>query len=314
MDLKQLTTFMQVAELGSLSKASDRLRIAQPALSRQIRLLEEDLKVTLFTRHGRGMVPTHAGEMLRERAGGILRQIEETRADLSLEAGAVRGQVILGVPPTVGDVLATRLIERFLQRYPEVRLRVVTAFSGYLLDWLHSSEIDIAVLYGAEQGANIRFTPLLVENLYFVTQGPAPRGQHAAIPFAELSRQTLILPGPQHGLRMLIEKEAGQKGLALTIPVEVDALQVLKGLVIAGIGGTVLPMPAVHQEVAEGRLAAFSVVEPHLSRKLVIARPMGRKASLAVQRFQELLQREVAAMVEEGVWEGKLLGGLHAPA
>ena len=314
MDLRQLTTFMQVAELGSLSKASDRLRIAQPALSRQIRLLEEDLKVTLFTRHGRGMVLTHAGEMLRERAGGILRQIEETRADLSLEAGAVRGQVILGVPPTVGDVLATRLIERFLQRYPQVRLRVVTAFSGYLLDWLHSSEIDIAVLYGTEQGANIRFTPLLVENLYFVTQGGAAAGQHAAIPFAELSRQKLILPGPQHGLRILIEKEAERKGLPLTIPVEVDALQVLKGLVDAGIGGTVLPMPAVHQEVLAGRLAVFSVVEPHLSRKLVIARPMGRKASLAVQRFQELLQQEVAAMVEAGVWEGKLLGGLRDPA
>ena len=314
MDLKQLTTFMQVAELGSLSKASDRLRIVQPALSRQIRMLEEELKVTLFSRHGRGMVLTHAGEMLRERAASILRQVEETRADLSLEAGSVRGQVILGVPPTVGDVLATRLIQRFLQCYPEVRLRVVTAFSGYLLDWLHSSEIDIAVLYGTEQGANIRFTPLLVENLYFITQGQATRGQHAAISFAELSEQKLILPGPQHGLRILIENEAARKGLNLTIPVEVDALQVLKGLVAAGIGGTVLPMPAVHQEVLEGKLAACWVVDPHLSRKLVIARPMGRKASLAVQRFQELLQREVAAMVEEGVWEGKLLGTLSQPA
>jgi LysR family nitrogen assimilation transcriptional regulator len=99
------------------------------------------------------------GELLRERAAGILRQIEETRADLSLEAGAVRGQVILGIPPTVGDVLATRLIERFLQRYPEVRLRIVTAFSGYLLEWLHHNEIDIAVLYGTEANASMRLRP-----------------------------------------------------------------------------------------------------------------------------------------------------------
>jgi len=308
MDLKQLTTFMQVAELGSLSKASDRLRIVQPALSRQIRMLEEELKVTLFSRHGRGMILTHAGEMLRERAASILRQIEETRTDLSLEAGSVRGQVILGVPPTVGDVLATRLIERFLQRYPEVQLRVVTAFSGYLLDWLHSSEIDIAVIYGTEQGANIRFTPLLVENLYFITQGQNRGRRQDAVPFRELAAQKLILPGPQHGLRILIENEARRKGLNLTIPVEADALQVLKGLVAKGLGATVLPMPAVHQDVLEGKLAACSVVDPQLSRKLVIARPMGRKASLAVQRFQEVLQQEVAAMVEEGVWEGKLWG------
>jgi LysR family nitrogen assimilation transcriptional regulator len=314
MDLKQLTTFMQVAELGSLSKASDRLCIVQPALSRQIRMLEDELKVTLFSRHGRGMLLTHAGEMLRERAASILRQVEETRADLSLEAGCVRGRVILGVPPTVGDVLATRLIERFLQRFPEVRLRVVTAFGGYLLEWLHSSEIDIAVIYGTEQGANIKFTPLLVENLYFISRGQAARGQHAAISFAELCEQKLILPGPQHGLRILIENEANRKGLSLTIPVEADALQVLKGLVGLGIGGTVLPMPAIHQEVLEGKLAACSVVDPHLSRKLVIARPMGRKASLAVQRFQELLQQEVAAMVREGVWEGKLLTSISQPA
>ena len=161
MDLRQLTTFMQVAELGSLSKASDRLRIVQPALSRQIRLLEEELKVTLFTRHGRGMVLTHAGELLRVRAGSILRQIEETRADLSLEAGTVRGQVILGVPPTVGDVLATRLVERFLHRFPEVRLRVVTAFSGYLLEWLHSGEIDMAVIRNAPRTGAAIATPEL---------------------------------------------------------------------------------------------------------------------------------------------------------
>lgn len=314
MDLKQLNTFVQVAELGSLSKASDRLRIVQPALSRQIRMLEEDLKVTLFTRHGRGMVLTHAGELLRVRAGSILRQIEETRADLSLEAGVVRGQVILGVPPTVGDVLATRLVERFLQRYPDVRLRVATAFSGYLLEWLHSGEIDIAVIYGSEQGANIRFSPLLVENLYFVASAQSGRGPHDAISFDEMAAQNLILPGPQHGLRILIENEARRRGVTLKIPVEADALQILKGLVARGLGATVLPMPAVHQEIAAGILTACSVVDPHLSRKLVIARPMGRKASLAVQRFEAILYQEVTDMVREGVWDGKLLGSVSSPA
>lgn len=314
MDLRQLNTFMQVAELGSLSKASDRLRIAQPALSRQIRLLEEELKVPLFTRHGRGMVLTHTGELLRARIGGILRQIEETRADLMVEAGAVRGQVILGVPPTVGDVLATRLVERFAQLHPEVRLRVVTAFSGYLLEWLHAGEIDIAVVYGAEQAANIRFVPLLVESLYFVTAVEEAQGPHHAIPFDEMAARRLILPSPQHGLRILVEKAAQRRGVSLNIPVEADALQVLKGLVGRRLGGTILPMAAVHQEVAAGLLAASPVVDPHLSRKLVLARPLGRPASMAVQRFEQVLGEEVAAMVGEGVWEGQLLAGVKNPA
>src|SRR5215217_2788437 len=208
MDLRQLTTFVQVADLGSLSKAAERLRIAQPALSRQIRLLEEELKVALFARHGRGMVLTPAGELLRGRAGGILRQVEEARADLMEEAGAVRGRVVFGMPPTVGDVLATRLIERFLALHPEVRLRVVTAYSGYLLEWLHSGEVDIAVVYSTERAANVRISPLLVENLYFVgAGGPTEEAGHA-VPFAEVAARRLVLPGPQHGLRVLVEEEA----------------------------------------------------------------------------------------------------------
>jgi len=120
MDLKQLNTFVQVAELGSLSKAADRLHIAQPALSRQVRMLEEELKVRLFSRHGRGMVLTESGNLLLSRATAILRQIEEIRADLTEQAGAIRGKVVLGTPPTVGDVLAARLAERFMTQYPEV--------------------------------------------------------------------------------------------------------------------------------------------------------------------------------------------------
>jgi LysR family nitrogen assimilation transcriptional regulator len=307
MDLKQLTTFLQVAELGSLSKASERLRVVQPALSRQIRMLEEELKVALFVRHGRGMVLTHAGEMLRERAGSILRQIEETRADLIMEAGAVRGQINLGVPPTVGDVLATRLIEKFLYRHPQVRLRIVTAFSGHLLSWLHSGEIDIAVVYGSEQETNIHFTSLMVENLYLIT--PVQDGVRPGQPltFQELAARDLVLPGPRHGLRILVEREARSRGLSLRIPVEADALQILKGLVMRGIGATILPMPAVHREVSEGLLAASAIVAPCLSRKLVVARPLGRRASIAIQQFDEVLRKEVATMVQEGVWEGRLL-------
>lgn len=308
MDLRQLNTFLQVAELGSLSKASDRLRIAQPALSRQIRLLEEELKLPLFDRHGRGMALTPAGELLRARAGNILRQLEETRADLSQEAAAVRGRVVFGMPPTVGDILATRLIERFLAQYPEVTLRAVPAFSGYLLDWLHSGEVDIAVVYGTEAQASLRLSPLLVENLCFVTPpGAAPAPDHA-IPFAEVAREKLVLPGPQHGLRRLIEREARAHGLSLRIAVEADALQVLKGLVQRGVGATILPLAPVHDEVAAGLLGAAPIIEPHLSRKLVVAQPLGRQPSNAVRHFEQALRWEVAAMVREGVWEGQLLG------
>jgi DNA-binding transcriptional LysR family regulator len=314
MDLRQLNTFLQVAELGSLSRAADRLRIAQPALSRQIRLLEEELKVPLFTRHGRGMELTGPGEALRARAAAILRQVEETRAELIEEAGAVRGRVVFGLPPTVGAVVATRLVERFHATYPEVRLRVVQAFSGYLLDWLQGGEVDVAVVYAGATASGVRTSPLLVETLVLVTEPGRDLPLHHAIPFAEVAKERLILPGPQHGLRRLIEAEAGRLGLALDVAVEADDLAMLKALAGKGLGATILPQAAVHEEVAEGRLRAAPIIDPHLSRKLVVAEPLGRHPTNAVRRFAGLLREEVAGMVRSGLWDGQLLGSDRSAA
>lgn len=307
MDLRQLNTFLQVAELGSLSRAADRLRIAQPALSRQIRMLEEELRVALFTRHGRGMVLTAPGEMLRARAAAILRQVEEARTDLVHEAGLVRGRVVFGMPPTVGGVLATRLIERVLTLYPEIKLRAVQAFSGYLLEWLQGGEIDIAVVYGTVPIASVRVSPLLVENLAFVTPTHLPQDAQRGVTFADVAARRLVLPGPQHGLRRLIEDEARGRGLSLDIAVEADDLQVIKELVRRRLGATVLPLAAVHAEVAAGHLHAAPIIAPHLSRKLVIAESLGRPTSNAVRRFGEVLRSEVSDMVRTGMWDGTLI-------
>src|SRR3982074_1030418 len=113
MDLKQLRTFRAVAELGSLSKAADRLRAAQPALSRHIKLLEHELRVELFIRNGRGMLLTNAGRMLLDRTTGLVRQIEQVRDDIQSASGSPSGRVILGPVPTVSAVLSGRFARRF---------------------------------------------------------------------------------------------------------------------------------------------------------------------------------------------------------
>ena len=116
MDLKQLRTFRAVAELGSLSKAADRLRAAQPALSRHIKLLEHELRVELFVRNGRGMLLTSAGRMLLDRTTGLIRQIEQVSDDLKSANGSPSGRVILGLVPTVSAVLSGRFARRVIRR------------------------------------------------------------------------------------------------------------------------------------------------------------------------------------------------------
>lgn len=296
-----------MAELGSLSRAAARLHIVQPALSRQIRLLEEELKVALFVRHGRGMVLTAAGETLRSRAGAILRQVEDARAELVQEAGVLRGHVVFGLPPTVGAILTTRLVERFLAAHPAVTLRAVHAFSGYLLDWLQNGGMDIAVAYGGSQAAGVRQSPLLRESLHVVTaaEGGEPLGNE--LRFAEVAQRRLVLPGLSHGLRRQVEQAAQRHGFNLSVAVEADDLLVLKDLALRGLGATILPLSAVHEEVAAGRLRAALIAAPHITRTLVLAEPLGRPTSSAAAQFGLMLRDEVTAMVRAGAWSGELL-------
>lgn len=148
MDLRQLTTFRFVAELGSLSKASDRLRVAQPALSRQIKLLEHELKIKLFARNGRGMVLTAAGQLLLDRTTGLVRQIEQVRDDIQSVSGKPSGHVVLGLVPTVSCVLSARFARRIVEELPEVSLRIVESYGDHLVEWLHRGEMDLAIIYG----------------------------------------------------------------------------------------------------------------------------------------------------------------------
>lgn len=305
MDLRQLRTFVHVAELGSLSKAADRLRIAQPALSRQMRMLEDELKVPLFTRHGRGMVLTSSGEVLLARAVAVLRDMEAARADVAAESGVVRGQVVLGTPPSLGTRLSAPLVERFLNQHPQVFIRIVPAFSGYLLDWLQRGEIDLAVMYEPEVRQNLRIEPLISETLFLIGGRGSRRKRRVSL--ATALRHRLILPGPQQGLRRLVERAARKLDRTLDIPVEADSVQTMKDLVARGLGWTILPLAAVRDEVAAGSLSASPISAPQLTRTLVIAESLSRQTTHAVRLFRDTLRDEVQDMVKNRVLIGTLL-------
>src|SRR5260370_25766923 len=135
MDLKQLRTSRGVAELGRLSKAADRLRAAQPALSRHIKLLEHELRVELFVRNGRGMLLTSAGRMLLDRTTGLVRQIEQVRDDLQSANGKPSGRVILGLVPTASAVFSGRFARRLITDFPDVSLRMLESYGGDAVGW-----------------------------------------------------------------------------------------------------------------------------------------------------------------------------------
>lgn len=307
MDIAQLKTLVSVAELGSLSKAADSLMIAQPALSRQMRLLETELGVQLFTRHGRGMVLTEQGREVLKHATRILGEMDEIRACASDADRPLSGQVAIGLPPTVADIISVPLATAFREAHPGAVLRLVSAYTGYLLDWLHRGEIDLAVLYDPRSARSLKSEPLLLENLFLIGPRGARLSPIRARQFRALAGERLLLPSVRHGLRAIVERCAREAGIALDVAVEADSFATLKDLVAAGHGYTILPLAPIHKEVEARILTAAPLIDPAPVRRLVLSLPADRPISRLARFAGGEIKRIVGERVESGIWVGQLL-------
>ncbi len=147
MDLKQIEYFVRVAEMGSFTKAAIALNVAQPALSRQIRLLEVELRQNLLRRNGRGASPTEAGLLLLEHGRGILHQVERAQEEMGRARSSLNGRVALGLPPSVARVLTVPLTRAFREKMPEAQLSISEGLTNAMQESLLNGRLDIALLY-----------------------------------------------------------------------------------------------------------------------------------------------------------------------
>ncbi len=302
MDLRQLRTFQAVAEFGSLSKASDRLHVAEGALSRQIKLLEHELRTVLFNRNGRGMMLTDAGRILLSRTGGLVRQVEQVKDDLLSLKGAPSGSVALGIVPTASCVLAGRLAQRVATDLPQVALRLIESYGGHLVDWLHRGEIDLAIIYGHHVGVHLVQEDLAIDDLMIVGPAGSRLSRRSGGSLAWLAGQRLVLPSKLHGLRQLLERTVSSNGLQLNVVIEADSFRALVDIVERGVGYSVLPPSAIVRERAHKTLEAVQLRDPRVVRNLVLARSVTMPTSVAVRAVSALLKLEVAAVAGEGLW------------
>src|SRR6195952_1824721 len=262
MDLKQLRTFRAVAELGSLSKAADRLRSAQPALSRHIKLLEHELRVELFVRNGRGMLLTSAGRMLLDRTTGLIRQIEQVRDDLQSAKGSPSGGVILGLVPTVSAVFAGRFARRVITEFPDISLRIVESYGGHLVEWLHRGEMGLAILYGPATDLHLQVQSIGREDIVVVGPPGSGLNKRKQVDLKWLVKQKLILPSISHRLRGLLEKGGARQRRELQPPIEAASYRAQINLMEEGFGHTLLRPAAIRAELAAERLEMGALWKP----------------------------------------------------
>jgi len=296
MDLKQIEYFIKVAELGSFTRAAIVLNIAQPALSRQIRLLEVELRQTLLLRNGRGVTLTEAGKLLLEHGRGVLHQVERTREELGRVRGALAGKVVLGLPPSLSRLLSVPLSRAFRSKLPEASLAIREGLSANMLEALCNGRLDVALLYNPVPSADIDIVPLCDEALYLVelANGDAVDGP---LPLAALATLPLVIPSQPHGIRMLVEAELGARGLRPTVALEIDSVPAILELVADGAGCAVLSQLAVSSSDKAEKLRLRQIGEPGLQSRLALVVSSHRPCTLTQQAMQELLREMVPSIV-----------------
>ena len=302
MDLKQLEYFVRVAELGSFTRAAQVLGVAQPALSRQVRLLEVELRQNLLTRNGRGATPTEAGQVLLEHGRGILHQVERAREELGRVRSGLSGRVALGLPPSVARVLAVPLTRAFRERLPDAQLSISEGLSTAMQENLLNGRLDIAVLYNPSPMAGIELRPLLTEELLLVQ--PRPPGlpedpPPPALPLREIAAMPLVIPSRPNAIRMHVESEMAAIGCRPQIALEIDGVSAILDLVADGAGVALLSRNAVMRSVRPSAFALRAVCEPALRIGLTSAISAIRPSTLTQQATLELLHDSAQAWLSD---------------
>lgn len=303
MDLLEIRYFLATAAAGSLSRAAVRLGVSQPALSRQIGRLEASLGRELFYRHGRGVALTEAGQRFHAVAQGVMQQLTEVQEELSTGALDEVGQVTLGIPPSLSASMGADLALGFAAAFPRARLRIREAFSAILLEWTEAARVDLAVLYDARSSASLIATPLLLEDLFLI-EPPGTASRAGPVGLAELARRDCVLPGPENGLRRVVDAACAAESVRPRVLTEVDCVAALKQLVERGVGPTVLPFGAVHREVREGKLRARPFRAASMRALLVIATPANRPVTPLVRATVAMVQEEVERLVPLDILRG----------
>lgn len=275
MELRHLRNFVTVVEQKSISKAANIVRLAQPALSRQLQALENDLGATLLVRHGWGITPTPEGEVLAKAARNLLDQAQAVRDAVGAASGSPSGKLAIGVPSSMAEIVLPELARAVRRALPRVELRLVEGYSATLRQRLLTGELDAAVLYADRRHSSLVTRPLLSEPL--VAFGPAGAfGAGAAISIEDLVARNPIMPASANQLRSLFEEAAATTGLSTTTSLEVDSVPALLALVAAGEGVSVLPYSSIRHAVEKGRISYARISPQKLERQLVLARTQER--------------------------------------
>lgn len=297
LDLDHLDLFVQIAEAGSLSRVAKASATPQSIVSRRLAQLEAEWGDRLFERTGRGVALSEFGQSMLPQVRLVLDQARRLKEHVTDFAGVPRGEVHLGILPSMTDTLIPALYTAVAARAPHIRLHIREGFSGQLDDLLAQGRLDLAIInrYGphAPSGEEV----LGQAETLLVGRPGHPLLERETIAFRKLDKVPLALPNAPNGLTLLLDQFATRLGVEINCRLYLDTIQAMKTIARHSSVLTVLPRVAIANEIAEGQLVASRIVEPDMQRTISLAttrqHPLSRAGrtilSLAKEATRDIL-------------------------
>ena len=305
MELRQLRYFVRIVDMGSLSRASGVLHVAQSALSQQVAALESALNCALLERSTRGVSPTQAGRELYRHAKTLLKQAEDARAAVASCSSEPSGKVIIGVPLSLVAPLAMPIFEAVRSRYPGIKLVVHEELSGTILEWVKSGRLTLGIAFDDGNLDGLETMPLFEERLYLVVHPASPLARRKVVALKELAEIDLVLPGPDHGVRDRVERAMARAGLAPPrVIAEMNSLTMMKQAAQQGIGATILAWTSVQSEVVGRRLRAVEIVRPAITRTALMCHASASPKTRSTVLARAEAVQGVKAAIQHAAWRG----------
>jgi len=287
MDLLQLKYFQVVAQLEHMTRAAEKLYIAQPSLSQSIARLEEELGVPLFDRQGRRIHLNQFGRAFLKRVERIFLELEEGKREVADMAGLERGSIALAVASTQP---LPELLSGFLARYPRVRFRLFQQQSlATVVQQLERGEIDLCISSPPIEEPGIPWVPLLTEELFLLVPNNHRLAGRGSIRLIEAAEEAFISLKPGHGLRDLMDDLCKQAGFVPNVAFEGDETATVRGLVSAGLGVSFVAVHSWQAKLIDQPVTLLRIDEPICQRTIGLAWLEARYLSEATRRFQQFV-------------------------
>lgn len=279
--LGQLRALVEVARRGSFSRAAEALRLTQPAISMQVRQLEDMLGQPLLERVGKRAFATRAGEILIAHAGRAFAELDAAAAELAALRGARAGRVRIGTGATASIYLLPKLLRELRRRHPEIELAVITGNAADMVKAVIENAVDLAVATLPVRGRELSAAPFYCDRLVAIAPpDPAWRRRRRATP-SELAAHPLILYERGGAIRDVMDGWFARGGAVPRVAMEVGNAEATKRLVGAGLGLSIISAVAVRDEVRAGALTAIEL-SPPLDRRIGIVRRRDKPLTAAL--------------------------------